>query len=126
MEEQIVSYLKAEVPRLIAVYLFGSQAQAATTMESDIDVAFLTHERLSVKRVFELKCGLEVLLKQDVDLIDLAQASDVLKVQVLKADRLLLCNDEVERGYFEMYALSDYARLNRERAGILEDFYRGH
>lgn len=46
-----------------------------------------------------------------------------MKVQVLKEGIVLFSKDELVKAEFEMYALSDYARLNEERANMLKDFY---
>ena len=44
-----------------------------------------------------------------------------MRVQVLASSRLLFDGDPGGRMRFEMFALSDYARLNEERRGILDD-----
>jgi len=43
----IVDTLKKEIPGLQVVYLFGSQKDDTANNESDVDVAYLTPERLS-------------------------------------------------------------------------------
>lgn len=52
------------------------------------------------------------------------KASAVFRVQILKDAAVLLDADPARRAEFECFALADYARLNEERAGILEDVRR--
>ena len=61
---------------------------------------------------------------RDVDLIDLGQASAVMKVQVLRDGHPLYTSDQGRVAEFEMYALSDYVRLNEERKRVLKEFLR--
>jgi hypothetical protein len=55
-----------------------------------------------------------------VDLVDLRTASTVMRMQVLSAGICLDSLDDTARREFEMYAYSDYARLNEERRDILK------
>ena len=76
-------------------------------------------------RRFELAQELAGQLHRDVDLVDLRTASTVMRMQVLSTGTCLDTQDESARREFEMYAYSDYARLNEERKGILDDI-RAH
>ncbi len=58
---------------------------------------------------------------RDVDLIDLNQASTVMRMQVISKGQRIYCSNEQSCEMFEDFVFSDYARLNEERAGILED-----
>jgi hypothetical protein len=63
-----------------------------------------------------------------VDLVDLARAPAVLRAQVVARGRCLHATDALEAAAFEMYALSDYARLSEERREAVarfEERYRG-
>ena len=55
-----------------------------------------------------------------MDLVDLRTASAVMKMQVLSTGACLDSQDESARREFEMYAYSDYARLNEERYEIVK------
>ncbi|MEO7297090.1 MAG: nucleotidyltransferase domain-containing protein [Verrucomicrobiota bacterium] len=103
----------------IAVYLFGSVAENRDRPVSDIDIAVLLREPISAVQLFELQTELAEALSRDVDLVDLASASTVMRKEVLRTGRLLFEGDKLRREEFEMYTLSDYARLNEERAPIL-------
>jgi len=108
---------------LIAVYLFGSRASAEALPTSDLDLALLLapEKALPATLRFELQEVLARTFVRDVDLVDLGSADAVFRVQVIDGGLLLIDRDRRAREYFEAYALSDYARLNEERAGILSD-----
>lgn len=58
-----------------------------------------------------------------MDLIDLSQASTVMRAQIIAFGQRISGHD-TELDSYECRALSDHARLNEERAGILEDIAR--
>ena len=102
-----------------AIYLFGSAARQAQRTDSDLDIAFLPQQACDIVAVFDASQRLATSLGREIDLIDLQRASTVLRKEVVTKGRLLLENDRYRRQEFEMYALSDYARLNEERAPVL-------
>jgi predicted nucleotidyltransferase len=103
----------------LAIYLFGSAAKPALRSDSDLDLAFLSPQACDVVAVFDASQRLARILSREVDLVDLGSASTVLRKEVVTKGRLLLETDRYRRQEFEMYALSDYARLNEERAPVL-------
>ncbi len=120
----IVDTLRAAVPGLIAVYLFGSAARGQRRQESDVDVAVLATHPLAPETRWALQERLADQLHSDVDLVDLRVASTVMRAQVLASDRVLYETDTNVRQRFEMHALSMYADLNETRAAILKDIHR--
>jgi hypothetical protein len=62
-----------------------------------------------------------LLLHRDVDLIDLRQASTVMRMQVVSTGESLFSADDPKREQFETMVYASYARLNEERRGILDD-----
>ena len=102
-----------------AVYVFGSTATGRERPESDLDLAVLPMDPVSASQLLEVRFQLAEALGRDVDLIDLARSSTVLRKEVLAGGRLLFETASARREEFEMYALSDYARLNEERAPVL-------
>ena len=105
--------------RPAAVYLFGSAAAGRLRPGSDIDLAILPTRFISPMAVLDAGFQLADTFRRDVDLIDLERSNAVLRKEVLANGRLLYETDPVRRNEFEMYALSDYARLNEERAPVL-------
>jgi predicted nucleotidyltransferase len=117
----IARVLRAAIPGLQAAYRFGSTATGGTHAASDVDVAFIAAGPITVERCWEVGGDLAAELARDVDLIDLRRASTVMRVQVLRNAVTIVDDDPTALAWFEMLSLSDYARLNEERRGILED-----
>lgn len=118
----IVNVLAAFEPA--AVYLFGSVAEGRTRPGSDVDIAVLFRKPITATALFELQNDLAEALSSDVDLIDLSTATTVMRKEVLRTGRTIFEADRLRREEFEMYTLSDYARLNEERAPVLAALQR--
>ncbi len=119
-DHALIEHIRKSVPGLIALYRFGSQAKGTARRDSDVDLAVLAHDPIPNLRRFELAQELALQLHRDVDLVDLRNASTVMRMQVLSTGTCLDTQDESARREFEMYAYSDYARLNEERREILK------
>jgi predicted nucleotidyltransferase len=117
----VIQKVREAAATLIALYRFGSQAQGTAGPESDVDLAFLASQTLSVAARLALREELSLLLHRDVDLVDLRQASTVLRMQVISTGECLLSADDRKREQFETMVYASYARLNEERRGILDD-----
>jgi predicted nucleotidyltransferase len=117
----IVQHLLDAIPDVIAVYRFGSTARGQARPESDIDVAVLAGSPIQPERRFEIEQALANRLHRDVDLVDLQAASTVMRMQVLSTGHCLESRNDLARRAFEMYAYSDYARLNEERREIIKE-----
>ena len=116
-----VERIRAAVPSVLAVYLFGSIAAGNERADSDVDLAILAAHPLSSAARWNLVGALSSLLHRDVDLVDLRQASTVMRTQVIGEGRLLFEKNPTLRQEFEAVTLGQYVRLNEERRGILED-----
>ena len=119
-DHALIEHIRKSVPSLIALYRFGSQAKGTARPDSDIDLAVLAHNPIPNLRRFELAQELAVQLHCDVDLVDLRNASTVMRMQVLSTGTCLDTQNESVRREFEMYAYSDYARLNEERRELVK------
>lgn len=117
IEEHVRCCLEPMQP--VAVYLFGSAAAGTMRVESDVDVAILPRDPLDPVFLFKKQTELAERIGRDTDLVDLDRASTVFRKEVLRGGRLIFETDPRRRAEFEMYALSDYARLNEERAPVL-------
>lgn len=99
--------------QVVLAYLFGSQATGKAGPLSDVDIAVLFAEGLSSSERFRLRCHLiaelmGVFRRNDVEVVDLAEASPVLRNQVRRYGQLLYCSDERQRVHFQTEALRDY------------------
>jgi len=122
--EPLVDRLCRQIPSLLGAYLFGSAAHDQVHSESDVDIAILAERPQNPATLWDLAQTLTQMVGRDVDLIDLRRASAVLRMQVIGNGRRLFCNDPALCETFEDFVYSDYARLNEERAGILQDVAR--
>jgi len=120
---QAVNLLRQRAAAYLII-VFGSYAKGLTRSDSDIDIAYAGNETLNPYEIFMLAQDLAALLGKDVDLLDLTQASTVMKAQIVAFGRVVYCSDEQKRQYLFMRALRDYARLNGERAVIVDSIAR--
>jgi len=117
--------LKLLVDRLnpLGVYLFGSQASRTSRPESDLDLAVLGEKPYDPWELFQVASLLSRLVGREVDLVDLRQAPLALQAQVAAfGQALYLRGSEAER--FLDLALKAYARLNEERADLIQDILK--
>lgn len=121
LREKLVSTIVDAVPGCQAIYRFGTWGTADERSDSDIDLAVLPPLPLNPVRRWELAQELASLAGRDVDLVDLRQASTVLRLQVVAHGERLHCADDDSVARFEDAVFSSYARLNEERRHILED-----
>ena len=118
----IAEYLKDQIPGLIAIYIFGSMADNSATPGSDIDIAFLTFQKISAVEKWKIQEELASKLNQDVDLIDLKDATTILRTEVIEKGKLIFSGDSYQVNHFEMITYSMYADLNESRQDILTDY----
>ncbi len=118
----IIEFLKDQIPELIAIYIFGSMADNSATPESDIDIAFLTFQKISAVEKWKIQEELASKLNQDVDLIDLKDATTILQTEVIEKGKLIFSGDSYQVNHFEMITYSMYADLNESRQEILKDY----
>ena len=116
--EQIIRELAPFEP--VVIYHFGSSAKGQTHAGSDVDLAFYSRRPADPCKVFDAAQRIAELVGRDVDLVDLHQVGDVLKVQVIHGGRRIFTGDVLAADTFEMLAFSGYARLNEERKEILQ------
>jgi uncharacterized protein len=121
MEHLIVRVLKEKLSPSI-IYLFGSVVNGTHHSESDIDIAFFQNGGPYDKyKVFMIAQELASQLNCDVDLIDLNQSSTVFQAQVVHTGKVLYSMSDELIAQYELKVLKMYARLNEERASILND-----
>lgn len=122
--DKLVEHIRRELPAVIAIYLFGTWGGPHQRKDSDVDLAVLPNTPLDAVACWELAQRLAAEAGKDVDLVNLRTASTVLRAQVVAGGDRLYCADQNRCAEFEDFVFSDYARLNEERKGILEDIQR--
>jgi predicted nucleotidyltransferase len=120
-DRRVIKLLQEALPDILAVYVFGSTGTPYERAGSDLDLAFLSARPEDPVFVWDIAQRIAAAVGRDVDLIDLRRASTVIVAHIVAEGRRLLCADSGTCAAFETYALADYARLNEERRGILED-----
>lgn len=124
LDDAIVATLRERLGDLKAVYRYGSAGGIHQRADSDLDLAVLAGHRLSFEEQCTLAADLSQLVNLDVDLNDLRSLPVTLRVQIVTAGARIYAADEPEAEEYDSRTLSDYARLNEERRGILEDIRR--
>jgi len=119
--DDIISEICRSIDDVNSIYIFGSFHQASTNLDSDIDIAVRAKKIISSSVLWDLATALTTICQREVDLVDLHSASTVMKIQIIHYGQKIFCASEIENDSYEDYVCSSYARLNEERAGILED-----
>ncbi|TDO83350.1 nucleotidyltransferase-like protein [Halanaerobium saccharolyticum] len=89
--------------------VFGSYAENVNKPESDLDLAYKSSKILAEEKELELLKKLSQFYQRgDLDLVNLAKAEPVLKVEVAKKGRLLY-GSEKKFEEFSIYAAAIYA-----------------
>ncbi len=125
VREVIKRVVEASKLSPVVMYIHGSQGTLWQRDDSDWDFAILADEALTWKQRLKLQQALALALGQEViDLSDLRQCDTVFAAQVVsKGEAVYVGNDE-KRQCYEVLVLAKYARLNEERALILNDIRR--
>lgn len=118
--QSITDFLHTHIdPSFIIV--FGSFAKGTIHQESDIDIGFyVKHKKLEKYEIFMLAQELATILKREVDLVNIAEASTVFQAQIYMTGTVIYSNDDRLRMSEQMKALKMYAKLNEERKDILK------
>ena len=121
IRQLIIDTIKEELSDVSIIYLFGSFAKGSEHKSSDIDIAILGSKPNDNLKLWVLAQKLSTLCGYDVDLVDLRRATAVMRIQIVAEGKHLFNDGNPESELFEDFVFSDYARLNEERQGILDD-----
>lgn len=115
--------LRIELPSLMGLYLFGSQAQDCAGPDSDLDLAVLVEQYVDPLRLWELSSRLANTLGLDVDLVDLRAASTVMQYQILTTGKRLWRRG-LETDQFELFVLSEKFDMDIWRQLLIDQVQR--
>ena len=122
-KQLIIDTIKQEIPKLQALYLFGSQNDGSATTKSDVDIAYLSQKSLNSLERWDISQKLASLLSLDVDLIELSTTNTIFRYQILSnAERIYGDGYDVES--FETLAYSFYLRFREERQPIVDEIMK--
>lgn len=119
VKKDIVEFINKEFSTRI-IYLFGSFARGEGRQDSDIDLAIYSTSNIDEYELFILAGNLSFKVKRDVQIINIKNASTVFAAQIVGLGEVIYCDDEEFRANYEIRIFKDYAKLNEERAAILE------
>jgi len=126
--QRLIERIRADLPQIQAIYLYGSTASGQEHERSDVDLGVLL-PHLEARKIGSLvlsdtRFALEELTGREVDLVNLRHAPIVLQKEVIAGGIRIYTQDGSAVDEYEMLVLSFYGKLNEERAGILEEFAR--
>lgn len=119
---QIATVIQRALPDVMAVYVFGSTARGDERRDSDVDIAVLLPpgQRLSGK--LALAARLHNTTGREVDIVDLRQANNFLRMEVLRQGRQVLNADPERVLAWEGRAMGEYAQHRTAIQDIMRDF----
>ncbi|MCQ4345932.1 nucleotidyltransferase domain-containing protein [Pseudomonas stutzeri] len=116
----ILHALQARVPKLLAVYAFGSRIQGTARPDSDLDLAVLVAGYADPLELWNLSGDLADLAGCPVDLLDLRAASTVMQYQIVTTGQRWWAKD-AQAAIYEAAVLSEKTALDSARSGLLAD-----
>lgn len=120
--EQIITTLQSIwLDQLQGIMLFGSRAQGNSRQNSDYDIAVLLDGKADKVLLWNSAQTLAAQLLQDVDLIDLRDATTVLQKEIIVSGQWLIKVDTFACDLFETHIISMYQQLQYDRQDILND-----
>ena len=118
--EVIISHLKEVIPKVRAIWIFGSYQTKYYNRLSDIDIAFLAAKPVDNVFRWDVQEGLAAKLHRDVDLVDLSAVSLVMKNEVTSKGKRIYCDNENEILDYEILVLSQYLDFQETRKPLIE------
>jgi predicted nucleotidyltransferase len=119
----IIQTLQTRVPKLMAIYAFGSRVQGTAGPTSDLDLAVLVAGYADTLALWQLAGDLADIAACPVDLLDLRAASTVMQHQIITTGERWWASD-AQAALYEAAVLSDKTELDTARAGLLADIQR--
>lgn len=98
---------------VVLAYLYGSQARGEGGPLSDVDIAVLFTEDVNEKDRFQRVLRLigelgHIFSRDDVQVVDLSEASPLMRHRIYYSGQVLYCADEAQRVRFSERALHEY------------------
>jgi len=110
---------------VMLVFLFGSYASKQMKTLSDIDIGILFDKKPSFYEMNDLKENLSEIVKRDIDLVALNDASPIIKMQVIKKGILVF---QRNKNYFSVFygdTVNQYDDLKITRRKCEDNILKG-
>jgi predicted nucleotidyltransferase len=122
----VLALVLAKIPNLMAIYVFGSQAQGTPQSDSDLDLSVLAPGLIDPNVLWSLSNDIANLVNGDVDLLDLRAASTVMQYQVISTGKAMW-DIGLQARLFEVSVFSEKLALDEAREPLLTTIAReGH
>src|SRR5690606_24857965 len=112
LKELIISTITKAMP-VEFIILFGSYANGTAQLDSDIDIAYISNEKISSYDRFLLSGELALATGVEVDLVDLKQIDTVFTLQIFSEGIPIFIHNENEFMLQKMRAYSMYVSLTQ-------------
>lgn len=116
--------VRQALPRVMAVYAFGSRVHGTAHADSDLDMAVLVPGYADPLHLWHLASDLADLAGCPVDLLDMRAASTVMQYQILTTGQRWWVGPRVQVDIYEAAMLSEKTELDSARAALLADIAR--
>lgn len=116
----IINHLQQRIPKLMAIYAFGSRVAGTHHAQSDLDLAVLVAGYADALLLFEVAQELADKLGMEVDLLDARAASTVMQHQIFTTGVRLWAQD-IQADLFELAMLSEKFYLDEWRKDLIND-----
>jgi len=106
-------------------FIFGSFAEGRLNKESDVDIAILFRVEPDISTLTDIMNGISVIVKRDVDIVVLNNASPIIRMEVLRKGRVLKKVDERIYCDFYLRTVKEYDDIKIIRRNQEENILKG-
>lgn len=119
----ICQLLREALPKVLAIYAFGSRISGEANRDSDLDLAVLLPGYAEPLQLWQLSSQIAELAGCPVDLLDFRAASTVMQYRILTTGERWWAKDH-RANLYEAAILSEKTELDTARAPLLQDIQR--
>jgi len=111
----------AMMPEIQMVVLYGSAAGQGLSPYSDVDIAVSGPDRISPVRLLDMNVRLQILLKRDIDLVDIRTINGLLHYKIftkgilIKGSAGMMADERIKALDFHADFLPQLNRLRKKR-----------
>jgi predicted nucleotidyltransferase len=121
LQDKVVKSLTKKITELEFVSIFGSALMVEfDSLKSDIDIAFISSATLTNTQRWNIQEELASELNIDIDLVDLSNANDVIKFEIISKGEVIFKKPSEKLELFLDDVYINYIQLNEDRKEIME------